>query len=547
MIPDGACWAVVFLLAISAVSCGPAGQETGVASSAGPETSPGERTGDWLVFGDTTEPTSLNCIRTSERAARQICRLVADSLVDFDEHLEFIPRLAESFEASDDGLTFTFALRSSVTWHDGQPFTARDVLYSIDLMKGLDPEQEVFRTYFGPLAEVTIVDDHAIRARYEEPYADALVGWREMLIMPAHKPFDPQGSTPLDTAPLGTGPFRFVRWETQQEIVLDANEDYFAGRPYLDRYVHRFIPSLDALQAAAAAGQIDVVQLPSSWLRENSPPSPDLPFRVETYPTRSVQMIYWNLDGRTGLFRDSRVRRAMTMLLDRQGYVTHVHGGLYRTVATPFDVWGAEGRLEPHPYSPADAARLLDEAGIVDRDGDGVRDTEIGPMSFTLLYHGARPVQREIGSLLERAAAGIGVDIKLLGLEWAVLRPRVYSQDFDAAIYVYGLEPRPDPYAYFHSSKIGSGFNLGAYRSEEFDRLSEAARRALDPVESARLFTEMQLLFHQDQPSTAVAAAGGVLAVHKRFRTPPLTTAGWWNWYPGILQWWVPSGERKYH
>jgi len=534
----------LLILALALAGCQPADSP--------PETTPAAEapsSGDWLIFGDTVEPGSLNCLRSTERAARQICRLVGDSLIDFDQDFRFVPRLAESWDVSDGGLTLTFHLRRGVSWHDGKPFTSRDVLRTLDALKAEDPGGETFRLFFGPLSDVAAPDDWTIVASYDEPFSGALVGWRETIIMPAHIPLEPGQPSVLDREPIGTGPFRFLSWSPQQEIVLAANEAYFGGRPYLDRYVQRIVPSIDALQAAVATGDIDVTGLPSDWLLRNNPEDPALPFLVRTYPTSLMEMIYWNMGEPRGLFKDRRVRRAMTMLLDRKGYVEKIHHGLYRQATTLIDpsLWGGDPAMQPLAYDPDAAARLLDEAGVVDRDGDGVRDTADGPFSFTLIYASVAPSQKEIASLLERSAAAIGVRVNLQGLEWAVMKPRVADHDFEAAIYRWRLEPFPDPYAYFHSSQIAGGFNFGSYRSDTFDRLAEEARRTLAPERTAEILVELQRILHEDQPCTFVSIPGAVVAVHKRFRTPEMTAAGLWNWYPSLQRWWVPARQRKYH
>lgn len=535
----------LFVLACAALlSCSGAGDQNREPAATGERA-----TGDWLVFADTAEPTTLNCLRATERPARQVCRLVADTLIDFDRDAKFIPRLAGSFDLSTDDTEITFHLRKGVRWHDGDAFDAQDVIYTVEQVKRLDADQERFQALFGPLAEVTAPDSSTIRAKYSEPYADALNGWREAFIMPSHLPFAPAEPSPLDRSPVGTGPFRFLRWDAQDRIILEANKDYFAGRPLLDRFVYRIVPNLDAVRAALQVQEVDVAGLTPDWVAEHPSDDPNLPFRVEVFPAGMVEMIYWNLDEPRGLFKDPRVRRALAMLLDRQGYVQSVHHGLYGVATTLIDpeIWGGDPSLRPLPYDPAGAERLLDEAGIVDKDGDGIRDAKDGPMSFTLLYTSTAPYQKDVAALLERAAAGAGVQVRLQGLEWAAMRPRIYGHDFEAAVHRWRLDLRPDPYAFFHSSQIGAGQNLSGYRSDAFDRLAETMRRTADPAQRTSLLAAMQKRLHEDQPALFVSIPRSVIAINRRFRTPPLTSAGWWNWYPSVAEWWVAAGDRRYH
>ncbi|HET9480513.1 MAG TPA: ABC transporter substrate-binding protein, partial [Candidatus Polarisedimenticolia bacterium] len=379
------------------VCCSPAQEKT-----TGGDSYEAPASGDWLVFGDTTEPSTLDCLRVNERAGRQICRLVADSLIDFDAHFRFVPRLAESFDVSPDGLAVTFRLRDGVQWHDGRPFTARDVLDTVDRIRHLDPDGQRYRDLFGPMDSVTLADDRTIRANYSEPFAGALVGWRETFIVPSQAgsatPRAPGAPAP-ENAPVGTGPFRFVSWEPQRQIILEANGGYFGGRPRIDRYIHRVVPNSEALRQALETGAVDVAGLTSSWMAGGRAQGDDgLPFRVHVFPTTYMQMVFWNIDAPGRLFADARVRTALTMLLDREGYAERVHHGIYRPATTLIDpaIWGGDPALEPLPYDPAAAASLLDEAGVIDRDGDGVRETASWPMSFTLIYTPMTPGNAEI-------------------------------------------------------------------------------------------------------------------------------------------------------
>src|SRR6185503_15019278 len=129
---------------------------------------------DWLVYGNTAEPTTLNCTRATEWFARLICRLTTDTLIDFDQDFHFIPRLAGSFDLSADGRTLVFHLRKGVRWHDGTPFTSKDVLATVDSIRKLDAGGEAYKNIFGPMTEVTAPDDTTIRATYAQPFAGAL-------------------------------------------------------------------------------------------------------------------------------------------------------------------------------------------------------------------------------------------------------------------------------------------------------------------------------------------------------------------------------------
>ena len=163
-----------------------------------------------------------------------------------------------------------------------------------------------------------------------------------------------------------------------------------------------------------------------------------------------------------------------------------------------------------------------------------------------MIYSGQTSGHLEIGSLFERAAAQAWVRVKLQSLEWPVMRTKIREHQFEAAIHRLRLEPIPDPYSYVHSSQVAIGFNYGAYRNPEIDRLSVELRRTFDTQRAAVILSSMQRLLHEDEPFSVIVSPSAVMAISRRLRIPDVKTAGLWNWYPSILSWWVPAAERKY-
>ncbi len=535
---------LIACLALGVAACSPApapaGRNTAPESEAVAEP---VRGGEVVIAGD-AEPQDLNCLRASDSPSVSLCRIFSGTLLDYDRDLNIVPRLAESFEASKDGTGLTFHLRPEARWHDGHPFTSRDVLYTVEAIR--HPEAAIrgnLPALFQSLEEIRAPDDHTIVVRYREPYALAYHAWTRAFIMPAHLPFGPGEETPLSREPVGTGPFRFQRWEPGVQIVLAANADYFGGRPWLDRITYRIVPDRQSFIVGLRTRALDLAALSP---QEAPIEDPNLPFTILRYPLPMVDFILWNTRSTPGLFTDPRVRRAFSLALDRQGYIDHVTDGHDLPAVSTFlpGAWAHDASLTPLPHDPAAARGLLAEAGWRDTNGDGTLETPRGPATFTLLYFSGLPAQEKIATLMKEALEPLGVKVRLQGLDWPSLKAKVQGKSFDAAVYRWNLDPDPDPYDFFHTSEGEHGQNFGGYSNPEVDRLAEEGRRTLDPGRRAALYHQVERILREEQPYTFISHPAAALGLSRRLRGVEIGARGFWGWYPAPMRWWVLPDSR---
>ena len=199
--------------------------------------------GDTMVEGTIGEASNLIPVLASDASSHAVAGQIYNGLIKYDRDLKIVGDLAERYDISPDGLTITFQLRKGVRWHDGTPFTSRDVLYTHKVV--VDPKTPTaYAEDFKQVKSIVAPDDHTVRVSYASPFAPALSSWGTG-ILPAHL-LEGQDITksPLSRKPVGTGPYRFKEWIAGQKIVLESNRDYFEGQPYIDRYVYRIIPTL---------------------------------------------------------------------------------------------------------------------------------------------------------------------------------------------------------------------------------------------------------------------------------------------------------------
>lgn len=501
--------------------------------------------GDWLIVHLSAEPATLNPITATDAYASRINDYIYESLLRRDpETLELVPVLAESWEISDDHLTYTFHLKKNIRWQDGTPFTARDVLFSFQRINDPAVDAAHLRNYYRDIEKLEVLDDYTLRYHYRIPYFRALEFCGGIPIVPAHLFQDGRdfNQHPIGRSPVGTGPYRFVRWETGKEIVLERNESYWGERPHLDRIVFKIITDNTVALQVLKKGGLDLMGLrPIQWVKQTQSKRFQERFRKLKYYLPSYSYIGWNL--RKPLFSDRRVRRAMTMLLDRQTILERLLFGLGTVVTGNFYVNSPDYNkaVRPYPYDPARAVALLKEAGWEDHDGDGVLDKDGTPFSFEFLISAGSMFAEQLATILQQNLKEVGIRMSIRKLEWAVFIQKIQSHDFDACTLGWSLSWESDPYQIWHSSQADKGSNFVGFRNEEADRIIEEARREFDPEKRRALYHRFHEIIHEEQPYTFLFTTEALVAVDRRFENVKV--------YPMGLEpreWWVPLERQRY-
>ncbi len=501
--------------------------------------------GDWLIHHLSAEPATLNPITATDAYASRINEYIYESLLKRDEQtMELVPQLAESWEISEDHLTYVFHLKRNVTWQDGAPFTARDVLFSYERI--MDPKVDAphLRNYYQDIEVVEPIDDFTVRYRYRIPYYRALDFCGGIPIVPAHRfgPLDDFNKHSIGRQPLGTGPYRLIRWDTGKEIVLVRNEQYWGEKPHLMRHVFKIITEPTAALHVLKQGGLDMMSLrPIQWARQTQSRRFEQDFRKLKYYLPSYNYIGWN--SRRPFFADKRVRRAMTLLMDRETFLQKILLGFGTVISGPFYVNSPDydQRIAPYPYDPRTAVALLREAGWEDRDGDGVLDKDGQPFAFEFLLSAGSRTGEQIATVLQENLKSVGIRMQIRNLEWAVFIQRIDQRDFDACTLGWSMGWDSDPFQIWHSSQAEKGSNFVGFQNAEADRLIETARQEFDPEKRRALYHRFHAIVHEEEPYTFLFTTEALVAVSRRFENV--------NVYPMGLaprQWWTPADRQKY-
>jgi len=501
--------------------------------------------GDIMVEGSIGDASNLIPLLSSDSTSHEIGGLIYNGLVKYDKNLNIIGDLAESWDISRDGLVITFHLRHNVRWHDGQPFTAEDVLFTYQLT--VDPRTPT--AYAGDFLKVKkaeALDDYTFRATYDKPFAPALMSWGNA-ILPRHLLAGKDITrTPLARKPIGTGPYKFKEWIAGQKIVLVSNTDYFEGRPYIDGYILRIIPDMATMFLELRAGGIDRMSLtPLQYTRQTENPLFRRDYKKFRYLSFAYTFVGYNI--KNPLFADRRVRQALALAIDKEEIIQGVLLGLGKPATGPFKpgTWAYNQNVMTFPHNPGKARALLAEAGWLDRDGDGLLDRDGQPFAFELLVNQGNEVRGKCAEIIQRRLAEIGISVKIRVVEWAAfVNDFINKRRFDATILGWTIPLDPDLYDVWHSTKTGpQELNFTSFKNEEVDRLLEKGRSTFNLEERKKCYYRIQEILAEEQPYTFLYVPDALPIIQSRFRGIELAPLGIGH---NFIKWYVPAPEQRF-
>ena len=501
--------------------------------------------GDTFIEASIGEPSNLLPVLSSDSASSDINRLVYNGLVRYDKNLKLEGELAESWEISEDQLTITFHLRKNITWHDGAPFTSADVLFTYQMY--IDPEvPTAYAEDFLQVEHAEAPDPYTFRVTYRKPYAPALESWGTS-IHPKHL-LEGQVVTksPLSRSPIGTGPYKFAKWDAGEKVELLSNPDYFEGQPYIHRVVYRVIPDSSTQFLELQSGGLDFMGLtPIQYSTQTDTPAFSRNFNKYRYLSFGYTYLGYNLA--KPLFQDRRLRQAITYAINKQEIIDGVLLGLGRAANGPYkpDTWVYNDQVKSYPYDPAKSRELLAEAGWSDSNGDGILDRNGEKLAFTIVTNQGNDLRAKTAEIIQRRLKEVGMVVEIRVVEWATfLKEFIFPGNFDATILGWTGGPEPDQYNIWHSSKTGPReLNFIKFKNQEVDDLLERGRRTFDRAERKKIYDRFQEILAEEQPYTFLYVGEALPAVARRFRGIEAAPAGIsYN----FIKWWVPKSEQKY-
>lgn len=508
--------------------------------------------GDTITWGVYSAPNGLFLSGLySTMYDAYVLELTGDPLFILDESASeesYIMYLAESYEVSEDNLTYTFKLKEGVKWHDGEDFNAEDVAFNfITQCDGAFNSRgysstfskiegaEAYYNYTKALADgtadgmepvetvtgVKIIDDYTVSVTLSEVYAPFLsVGINGYIFYPEHIwsqiPTKEWRTCEQLATPIGTGPYKFVQYEENQFVEFVANPDYFQGAPKVEKFIYKIV-NQDTAQVELINGDLDIVSMISNPTAEVMGTYENEGMIVVEFDESGYQ--YMPINTQVEKLSNPKVREGLACAINRQGIVDSLLAGHGTTMDTPIfhGSWAYPDDLDTHAYDPERALSLLAEGGVSDTDGDGKLDFNGEQFTLNLLCPTGNKVREQTAVVVQQCLGQIGIDVTIETMEFNTMLERaVYADDFEACL--LGLSISLDPSTIsssYHTSIQGvhGTNNVSNWASAELDVLMEAGTQTTDAAERKELYTQAAHILNQNQPEVWLYTANEIRAI----------------------------------
>lgn len=507
-----------------------------------------------VSFADakTNNPMLSSDTASSARIGLQYLGLIGvnpDDALPYPELATQVPTRANG-GVSQDGLTYTFKLRTDVKWHDGQQFTAKDVVYTYQTMAKKESTSPRASELVERVASVSNPDDSTVVFKLKKVVAPFLTANAGYGIAPEHilgsVPVDQLKQHPFSTGDpkvsIGTGPFKFKEWVKDDHATLVKNPAFFRGEPALDSYNFKVVKDTTAVVASLKTGESDWGGVPQTSYAEMQKQQNVI---VSKYDTYGFEFAAFQIDAaKTTLFQQKEVRQALTYGLDRDAMAQAIYNGL-ATVAQGTEptlsfAYAPDQMKVKYTYDPKKAAQLLDGAGWA-VGSDGIRAKDGKKLQFTIWTNAGNKAREAIITVMQQQWKAIGVDATPKTEDFASLVSRITeTHDFEVAMLGFSWDVDPDQSAMWATDSYTGGFNLGKYSNPEVDKLLASGLTELDMAKRKQIYIDMQNLVLGDAPSIILVFPQSVAVVNKRLHNcKPNAVATRWNTH----LWWVEDGK----
>lgn len=520
--------------------------------------------GDWSVSALDTSLKTLSPVVSTDAYASEIQAYVQESLISRNpDTMEWEGLIAKSWQISPDGLTITFQMRDDVTFSDGVPLTAKDVVFSYHFVMNEAIAAPGARSVYGQITSVEAKGDYEVVFKFKEPYFQSFGLAGGLSIMPAHfyEPYlkNPQAFNQSKGLLLGSGPYRLAdpkNWTPDQgNVELVRNERYWGDvQPPYTRMVWRVIQNESARLTTYRNGDIDSYEAkPNEYAKLKA--DAQLQGKSQNFeympPVVGYGYIAWNQskDGKPTRFADKRVRQAMTYLTDMPRIIKDIYLNHAEQAVSPFNPNSKQHdpSLQPWRFNLEKAQALLKEAGYADKNGDGVLEDKDGiPFEFKMIYFQGNEQRARTVLFLKDIYARAGIKLIPSPQEFPVMQEALRKREFEAITLGWTSGIETDLYQSFHSSQIqDEGDNFISYNNPELDKLIDEARRTVDDAKRMAIWQQAEKIMYEDQPYTFLVRAQSLLFVDKRIHNLQMTKLGL-NYGSLPMENYVPAPLQKY-
>ncbi|MFW5730620.1 MAG: peptide-binding protein [Desulfonatronovibrionaceae bacterium] len=500
--------------------------------------------GGRIIMGSTGEPSNLIPPLASDSASSDINSHLYVAPLKYNKNIELVKWAAEEVQVKDGGKRIYIRLKPGIRWTDGEELTADDALFTYELMTDSRTPTAYAQDYLA-IQEFNVLDRYSFEVIYEQPFARSMVTWAQP-ILPRHVLEEEDlTNTRYSRDPVTSGPYRLHRWNAGQQVILRANEDYFAPRPNIDEIVYHIVPDLATMFLELKSGKLDMSSLtPQQYLFQTDGAYWQENFQKFSYLSSGYTYLGYNLQH--PFFDDVRVRQALAHAVDKEEIIKGVLLGEGLPAVGPYrpDTWVFNEDIDDYAYDPDLALEMLNSLGWR-KNNNGILEKDGVPFEFTILTNQGNDLRIRTGTIIQYRLAKLGIKVDIRTVEWATfIKEFVHKGRFDAVLLAWNTAHDPDIYNVWHSSQaVENGLNFVGYKNERVDELLEKGRRSFDRQVRKKAYDELQEILHHDQPYLFLFIPNALPVVHARFQGIKPEPAGiMYN----FNEWWVPENRQRF-
>ena len=462
-----------------------------------------------LNLSMSSNPSRINPILASDKGSSDIANWIFNGLFKYDKDGNVVTDLAESYSFKDN-TTLIIKLKDNVKWHDGKKFSAKDVLFTYQVI--INPTiYTPYKTNYKKVKSVNILDELTVEIKYHEPYFKALEIWM-MGILPEHILKDEKDimTSKFNKKPIGTGPYTLDELKISKDVTLHVNKNYFEKVPKIEKILYKFMPDATTSFYMLKQKQLDLGSLTPIQVDRQINKKFKKEFNV--YERTSFSYSYMGLNLKRDKFKDLKIRQAISYAIDRKKIADILYFGYAQVATGPFLPGSIAHNedIKPTIQNQQKAIELLKSAGY----------SKSNPFSFTVVTPASSSTGKYIAQIMQHQLKQVGIEMKIRVMEWqAFLNTVLHPRNFEAVILAWSMGLSPDARSIWHSSsdKRG-GFNFVGYKNKRVDSLIEKAEVTIDKKEFSKIYKKIYRYISEDIPYIFLFIPDSITAVNKNIK-----------------------------
>ncbi|PWE26271.1 peptide-binding protein [Aliarcobacter skirrowii] len=462
-----------------------------------------------LTLSMSSSPSRLNPILANDSASSEISDWLFEGLLKYDKDGNVTTSIA-SYYKFETPTKLIIGLKDNVLWHDGVKLSAKDVVFTYEQIISPTVFNSI-KSNFNEVKSVKAIDDLTIEIEYKKPYFKALEIWMVGLL-PYHILKDEQNlmTSSFNKNPIGTGSYKLKEFKTASDIELIANDDFFEGRPKIDRILYKFLPDTNTSFLYLKQNKLDIGSLTAMQVSRQIDDEFKNSFDILTKASNGFSYLEFNL--KNPKFSDIKVREALSLAINRQELIDILFFGYAKVCNGPFmpETFAYNDEVKPVVQDLKKAKALLKEAGYDEKN----------PLTFELVTNTGNDIRINTALILQYQLAKVGVNMKIKVMEWqAFLNTVVHPRKFETVLLGWSLALMPDAYPLWHSSssKLG-GFNLVNYKNKRVDELIEKGITTVNKDELSKIYKEIFKIISNDLPYLFLYIPDSITVVNKKIK-----------------------------